>query len=92
MNDITTGRPLKLAADGRTLRVPLVQLQDVRACLDMHEVEHTIIREELLDGVPAFARIDFGPDADLAAIQCLLDDARSPRSRLSTGDLARPSR
>jgi hypothetical protein len=64
-----------------------------RAFLDMHEVEHTISREELLDSVPAFARIVFGPHAETTeVVQSLLDDEHGPRPRVDAGDLAPPSR
>ena len=79
MTDTTTKKPLRVSGNGKYrpyIRLPLSQVDEVRRLLDSHGISHALEEDAIsMDGGPYIAVIDFGREADAAAIQAILDSS-----------------
>lgn len=80
MTDVTTRKPLRISIDrtaGPYLRVPVMQLDEIRRLLDSRHIGYWVDENAIsLDGAPEVTVIHFGRGGDAATIQALLDSVR----------------
>lgn len=77
MIDVTSQQPMRVLNNGTVgfcIRLPFVQLDDVKRLLDRHNVKYWV-REEVIsiDGGPEMAAIQLGRSGDPVLVQALLD-------------------
>jgi len=77
MTDTTTKKRFRLSGDGSVgqyLKVPLLQLKEVRGLLDSHQVRYWVDENAIsLNGQPAVAFINFSGGTDGKKVQEILD-------------------
>ena len=80
MNDATTSKPLQVLTDGTVwpyIEVPASQLAELRELFDTHKVRYSVGEDFIsLDGEPETALVNFDRNADVRAIQAILDSVR----------------
>lgn len=77
MIDAMSRKPLSISTDGTAgpyIMVPVSQLEDLRQLLNSHDIRYWIEEDVIsLDGAPEIAIMNLGRDADVDAIQAILD-------------------
>jgi len=80
MIDAMTRKPLCISTDGTAgpyIMLPVCQLHDVREVLDTNDINYWVEEEVIsLDGAPEVAVVNLGKQAEIAAIQAVLDRVR----------------
>jgi hypothetical protein len=80
MNDATTSKPLQVLTDGTVwpyIEVPVSQLAELCELLDGHKLHYSVEEDFIsLDGAPETALVNLDRNADVRAIQAILDSVR----------------
>ena len=80
MIDISTAEPMRVSSGGQAgpyIMVPVVQLDEVQAILDAHQIPYSVDEYAIsLDGEPEITVIDLGRSVDAKQVQNLLDSAK----------------
>jgi len=79
MIDLQTQQEIRVSTDGNAgpyLMVPVVQLPQVLASLDLHKIRYWVDSNAVsLDGKPAIVVINFGRNGNAESVQNILDES-----------------